>query len=168
MGFYIWFNADGTESHREVKGRGKPKAGAIRQENGDYHFIEASSTASVAVQPKMDITGPMEQVPVTEEPKAETKPSNQRVITSSVQIDMQEMLKSLHISSGCFLEEEDFVTIIRPDVITESVGIPEFHCRYCSFARFLINKKDGSLQVWILRTSGEPDYIIKNAFTAIE
>lgn len=168
MGFYIWFNADGTESRREAKGRGKPKLGAIRQENGDYHFAEAPSTASVAVQPKMDITGPMEQVPVTEAVQPEKKPSNQRVITASVKIDLREMLKGLHISGGCFLEEEDFITIIRPDVIVETLGIPEFHCRYCSYARFLINKLDGSLQVWILRTSGDPDYIIKNAFTEFE
>lgn len=167
MSSYIWFDSNGKEIKREDKGRGKPKAGAIRQENGDWHIYEGKPVTPVKVPEVATKESVVQKTEVNVEDKA-VSVVNQKIFISSVRLNAYEMMKNLHISNGCLLEDEDFITIIRPDVTVETLGIPEFYCRYCSFARFLINKKDLSLSVWRMRTSGDPDYIVKDAFMPFE
>jgi hypothetical protein len=93
---------------------------------------------------------------------------NKDISTCEYPIDFYKMLNYLHISSGMMLEDSKEIIVNRPDVTQETLGLPEFYCRYSSFANFLINKEDRSLKVWRLKTDCQADYIFLNAFKPFE
>jgi len=93
---------------------------------------------------------------------------NKDIITCEHPIYFNKMLQYIHISPGSMTEDANEINITRPDILSETLALPEFYCRYCSFARFVINKKELSLKVWRLKTDCQADYTFLNAFHPFE
>ena len=52
MANIIFFDKDGQETKREIKGKGRPPRGAVKTENGDFHVfpVEPQVTGSFYIE----------------------------------------------------------------------------------------------------------------------
>jgi hypothetical protein len=148
MAFYIWLNDSGKETRREIKGRGRNKADAIEAPDGNFYLKETTVATTVNATAK-------------ETEKQPVKEQVTKTIVASKQVSLKDFLDKCFYSPADFTRNGQCIEINRPNTYEIELGAIRQNSAYSAFK---IDTKENTISVWILVPTGNPSFVVKNAF----
>ena len=181
MAFYIYLDDLGKELKREEKGRGKPKSGFEKREDGNFYGKEVIKDFIP------DFDKPKSEQPKSTDTESQEKPleasvsdsDSEKVLEDHIhrikhykpkkKINLNVFLTAIHTSSGDRHDSKDGKVIILDRTYIQG-GFSEFPHLIegiafpGSYARIIVDLNIKQVKVWGMVTTGDPIAVIEDPF----
>jgi hypothetical protein len=180
MARYIFKDNSGNIIRTEDKGRGRPKVGAVLDQNGDYVIVEGEIPSVVlktpiaiktnTIAPVINNSSNLSPVEAQEEEiEAPVRALTKHITHSGEKYNIKHFLDKFHTSAGDAKENDEMFDFRRPDQLCTDVefGVNGFSWSYAIFNRIQILKGSGDMIVWGLNSKEYPALHIHGVFKDI-
>jgi hypothetical protein len=194
---YIWLDKEGKEVKREAKGRGRPKAGAVERDDGNFYITDGI----IFIPVKKNIVSTATKIVHTDEEEDEQDYSkldrndDEDEVDNSAPTELSidkvkcfrepNKIKLKDFLKCCFVDTKDFIVsddkiILNNMILIGDAGL--INLNYNSlYQRLEIDKKENTIKVWGVTKMWQdndtkewfpdpsgPSFYIKDLFSSFE